>query len=256
VFKKQQIQIGTSGWQYRHWKKLFYPEKLPRAEWLLHYTSVFSSVEVNSSFYKLPEAADIHHWCDSTPSRFRFSVKAPKSITHFKKLKNCESLLQTLLGRLDAFGDRLGPVLFQLPPNWRCNARRLAEFLDTLPREKHFAFEFRDPSWHCEAVYDLLAAHDAAFCIFDLDGVTTPLVTPGRFVYVRLHGPRSSYTGNYRAQTLRTWSGRALGWQRAKKDVYVYFDNDARAYSARNARRMLGMMRAEDKSLVTAAAAG
>jgi uncharacterized protein YecE (DUF72 family) len=236
------VRIGTSGWQYRHWKKIFYPDNLRRADWLTYYAGVFPSVEVNASFYKLPEAADIQKWCACTPAEFRFSVKAPRSITHFKKLKNCESQLQTLLGRMEAFGQRLGPVLFQLPPRWRCNPRRLESFLWMLPRDQSFAFEFRDPSWHQEEVYALLADHGAAFCIFDLDGVTTPLVAPGKFVYVRLHGPRSAYTGNYRAPTLRTWSGRALGWRRHKKDSYVYFDNDDRGYAVKNARRLLGMM--------------
>ena len=241
------VRIGTSGWQYRHWKKLFYPEKLARREWLAHYAAIFPSVEVNASFYRLPEGADIRRWCDTTPAEFLFSVKAPRSITHFKKLKNCESLLQKLLGRLEVFGDRLGPVLFQLPPNWRCNARRLSDFLAALPRTKRFAFEFRDPSWHCEEVYGLLAAHGAAFCIFDLDGCTSPLVAPGAFVYVRLHGPRSGYTGNYRSPTLRTWAGRAWGWRRGGKDVYLYFDNDQRAYAAKNARRMLSIVNEDER---------
>lgn len=239
------IRIGTSGWQYRHWRKTFYPEKLGRGGWLAHYATIFNSVELNASFYRLPEADDIHRWCESTPVEFRFAVKAPRSITHFKKLKNCESLLQTLIGRLSAFGNRLGPVLFQLPPRWRCNARRLGDFLAMLPRDAAFAFEFRDSSWHCEEVYALLRAHRAAFCIFDLDGKQSALETPGDFVYVRLHGPRSAYAGNYRAPVLRTWSGRAFGWQRKNKDVYIYFDNDERAYSAKNARRMLRMMRAD-----------
>lgn len=250
------IRIGTSGWQYRHWKKSFYPEKLRRADWLPFYATIFNTVEVNTSFYRLPETDDIRRWCESTPEEFRFAVKAPRGITHFKKLKNCESLLAALITRLEAFGERLGPVLFQLPPRWRCNPRRLGDFLLMLPRDKRFAFEFRDQSWHCEEVYALLAKHRAAFCIFDLDGQTSSLETPGDFAYVRLHGPRASYTGNYRAQALRTWFGRALGWQRKHKDVYVYFDNDARAYSAKNARRMLGMMQAEDPSPTAVAAIG
>lgn len=234
--------MGTSGWQYRHWKKLFYPEKLRRAEWLSYYADAFSAVELNSSFYKLPEADDISRWCSQTPEDFRFAVKSPRGITHFKKLKNCESLLQTLLGRTDAFGHRLGPILFQLPPRWHCNSRRLADFLSMLPREKQFVFEFRDPSWHCDEVYGLLAEHRAGFCIFDLDGVTSPLAAPGAVVYARLHGPRSAYTGNYRAPVLRTWAGRALGWRRSAKEVYVFFDNDDRAYAAKNARRYLDML--------------
>lgn len=248
-----EIRIGTSGWQYRHWRKSFYPEKLRRAEWLAHYATNFNTVEVNASFYRLPESDDIRRWCESTPEEFRFAVKAPRTISHFKKLKNCESQLETLITRLEVFGARLGPVLFQLPPRWRCNTRRLADFLSMLPRDGRFAFEFRDSSWHCEEVYAMLGERRAAFCIFDLDGETSPLETPGDFVYLRLHGPRSAYTGNYRAQALRTWSGRALGWQRKNKDVYVYFDNDARAYSAKNARRMLGMMQAEGESPPAAA---
>lgn len=247
------IHIGTSGWQYRHWKKRFYPEDLRQRDWLEYYAGIFDSVEVNGSFYKLPRADDIARWCDMTPAHFRFSVKAPRSITHFKKLKNCEGLIETLLTRLESFGERLGPVLFQLPPRWRCNVRRLEDFLDALPPEGAFAFEFRDPSWHNEEVYDALGDHGAAFCIFDLDGATSPLETPGRFVYVRLHGPRASYTGNYRAPALRTWAGRALGWERKARDVHVYFDNDDRAYAARNAKRMLAMMPVSDELVADSA---
>lgn len=243
------VRIGTSGWQYRHWKKRFYPEKLPRAEWLRYYAGVFDSVEVNASFYRLPETEDIARWCESTPAGFRFAVKAPRGITHFKKLKNCETQVETLAGRLEAFGARLGPVLFQLPPRWRCNPRRLEEFLGMLPRDWPIAFEFRDPSWHNDEIYALLAERGAAFCIYDLDGATSALEAPGEFVYVRLHGPRADYTGNYRAPTLRTWAGRALGWQRKGMAVYLFFDNDQRAYAARNARTMQGMMTAvEDVS--------
>ncbi len=249
------IRIGTSGWQYRHWRQTFYPRKLTVADWLGYYAGVFDSVEVNASFYRLPEVDDIRRWCESVPDEFVFAVKAPRGITHFKKLKNCESQLDALINRLEAFGARLGPVLFQLPPRWRCNARRLADFLSMLPPSGRFAFEFRDPSWHCAEVYALLKQHRAAFCIFDLDGHTAPLETPGSFVYLRLHGPGAAYTGNYRAQALRTWAGKALNWRRKKKDVYIYFDNDARAYAAKNARRMLALMRAEEQP-ATAAAAG
>lgn len=250
-----EIRIGTSGWQYRHWEKIFYPKKLHRDEWLKHYAAIFNSVEVNASFYRIPEIDDIRRWCDSTPDDFVFAVKAPRSITHFKKLKNCEGLLDSLIPRLKMFGARLGPVLFQLPPRWHCNPRRLSDFLEMLPRQGRFAFEFRDNTWHCEEVYSLLAKHQAAYCIFDLDGHSSALETPGEFVYLRLHGPRSAYSGNYRAPALRTWYGRALDWQRDKRNVYVYFDNDARAYSAKNARRMLAMMQAKTEP-ASAAAAG
>lgn len=234
-----QILVGTSGWHYPHWKSLFYPEDVARADWLAFYGERLPGVEVNNSFYRLPEASTIDEWREATPKGFVFAVKAPRTITHLKKLRNCESSVEGFLVRLERFGTKLGPILFQLPPHWHCNPRRLEEFLGLLPENQRYAFEFRDPTWHTEAVYELLAARNAAFCIYDLGAFTSPLETTANFVYVRLHGPgKEAYSGSYRDPTLRTWAGRVKRWARREgRDVSVFFDNDQNAYAAKNAAR-------------------
>jgi uncharacterized protein YecE (DUF72 family) len=236
--------IGTSGWQYKHWKGLFYPQDLNVQDWLAYYAGQFDCVEVNSSFYAMPGADVIARWCACVPAEFRFAVKAPRQITHFKKLKNCEPELIELFRRLDGFGARLGPVLFQLPPRWRLNLRRLADFLDWVPQEHRLVFEFRDPSWHDDEVYALLASRSIGFCIFDRDGFTSPFVDDGNFVYVRLHGPGGAYASNYRAPRLRTWVDRAIGWNRQSKDVFLFFNNDEKGYAVKNGARTLGLLKA------------
>lgn len=236
--------IGTSGWQYKHWKGVFYPAELRLQDWLEHYARQFDCVEVNSSFYGMPAESSIVKWCECVPQEFIFSVKAPRRITHFKKLKNCDSELHELFSRLQAFGHRLGPVLFQLPPRWRCNLHRLEGFLASLPSNQQLAFEFRDSTWHNQDVYALLASRPAAFCIFDLGGFTAPLVDNGDLIYVRLHGPSAAYAGSYRAPKLRTWVDRALAWNRRHKEVFVFFDNDERGYAVKNGTRTIGLLKA------------
>jgi uncharacterized protein YecE (DUF72 family) len=236
--------IGTSGWQYRHWKGVFYPKELRQQDWLAYYAERFDCVEINSSFYGLPTTETIARWCASVPPEFIFSVKAPRRITHFKKLKNCEAELEELFRRLQAFGPHLGPVLFQLPPRWRCNIHRLERFLAGLPSEPRLVFEFRDPSWHNDDVYELLASRSMAFCIFDSGDFTAPLVDRGDLVYVRLHGPRAAYVGSYRAPRLRIWVDHAQAWNRRKKQVFLFFDNDERGYAVKNGTRTLGLLKA------------
>jgi uncharacterized protein YecE (DUF72 family) len=238
------IHIGTSGWHYRHWRGIFYPDRLKTREWLAYYAEHFDCVEVNSTFYRMPEREVIAGWRDSVPSEFVFAVKAPRRITHFKKLKNCGGELNDFFGRLEAFGNSLGPVLFQLPPRWRCNARRLEHFLDELPPNQRLVFEFRDPTWHNDEVYALLASRSVAFCIFDGGGTTTPMIAEGDLVYIRLHGPGTAHTGTYRAPGLRNWVDRARGWNRASKDVFLFFDNDERGYAIKNGARAIGLLQA------------
>lgn len=238
------IHIGTSGWHYRHWRGIFYPDRLKTREWLAYYAEHFDCVEVNSTFYRMPEREVIAGWRDSVPSEFVFAVKAPRRITHFKKLKNCGGELNDFFGRLEAFGNSLGPVLFQLPPRWRCNTRRLEHFLDELPPNQRLVFEFRDPTWHNDEVYALLASRSVAFCIFDGGGTTTPMIAEGDLVYIRLHGPGTAHTGTYRAPGLRNWVDRAQGWNRASKDVFLFFDNDERGYAIKNGARAIGLLQA------------
>jgi len=236
--------IGTSGWQYKHWKPLFYPQDLKIERWLAHYAQQFDCVEINSSFYAMPEPNVIAKWCACVPEDFLFAVKAPRRITHFKKLKNCEPQLDDLFRRLEGFGGRLGPVLFQLPPRWRVNLHRLVDFLDRVPRGQRLVFEFRDPSWHNDEVYALLASQSVGFCIFESGGTTSPLIDDGDLVYVRLHGPGGAYAGNYRAPKLRVWVDRATAWNRRSKEVFLFFNNDEKGYAVKNGTRTIGLLKA------------
>ena len=244
------LRVGTAGWSFRHWRRRFYPEALLEPDWLAFYAREFALVEVERSFHELPSATEIRRWVESTPSMFEFSLRAPRQITHERKLKGCQRDLLAFCARLDAFGDRLGPSVFQLPPRWRCNLRRLAAFLPTLPRGRRFAFEFRDPSWHADEVYELLAEHQCAFCEFEGPGFASPLRGLGEggadFAYLRLRGPVGAATpGNYRAQRLRSWVGQTRTWDRFGKDAYVVFDNDEAAFGPRNAQRFLHFARGD-----------
>lgn len=236
--------IGTSGWQYQHWKGMFYPVDLKIQDWLAYYSQHFDCVEINSSFYGMPRTDAISRWCSCVPPEFIFSLKAPRRITHFKKLKNCEPELEELFQRLDEFGSHRGPVLFQLPPRWRCNLRRLESFLDKLPPGHRLVFEFRDPSWHINEVYELLTSRSITFCIFDSGGFTAPLMADTDLIYIRLHGPGTTYASNYRAPKLRVWVDRAHAWNRRSKEVFLFFDNDERGYAVKNGTRTKGLLEA------------
>jgi len=236
-------RIGTSGWHYPHWQGSVYPEASRPDGWLEFYASRLATVEVNTSFYRLPSLATVREWCQTVPSDFLFAIKASRFITHRKKLRDPRRSLAAFLKVVRAFGSHAGPILFQLPPHWRCNPERLAGFLRVLPERQEVAFEFRDPSWHQPEVYALLRRHRAAFCIYDLAGFEAPHVLTAEYAYVRLHGPSSqAYSGSYPDTVLQAWAGEILSWKRLKR-VYVYFDNDQSGYAVHNAltlRRMLG----------------
>ena len=232
--------VGTSGWSHDHWKGPFYREKLQRTDWLVHYAERLASVEINASFYNLPRERVLAGWAECTPPGFLFAVKAWRAITHHRRLANCGEAVATFLGRLAALGAKCGPVLFQLPPRWRADHARLAAFLDVLPEGRRYVFEFRDPSWHSDAILALLEARNAAFCPFELGALTAPRVATADFVYVRLHGREARYRGDYDDEALGDWAA----WLKARKgegrDVYVYFDNTEEADCALGNAHRLG----------------
>jgi uncharacterized protein YecE (DUF72 family) len=242
------LRIGTSGWHYAHWRGIVYPEELTTQEWFAYYAERFSTVEINNSFYKLPEVETFRAWREGSPPGFLFAVKASRYITHMKKLKDPEEPIANVMERVDELGDRLGPILFQLPPKWKRNADRLRAFLDKLPAGKRFAFEFRDPSWFDEGVYELLSAHNAAFCIYDLRGELTPKQVTADWVYVRLHGPGEPYQGKYDERTLAGWTEAFASWRRQGRDVYCYFNNDQAGYAVENALALQAMSGGSDGS--------
>lgn len=237
------IRIGTSGWHYKHWCGPFYEEKLPASKMLACYYQHFDTVEINNSFYKLPNLSTFQTWREATPRDFCFAVKASRFITHMKKLSDPESALENFLPRAEELKEKLGPILFQLPPHWAVNLERLESFLRLLPRRHRYAVEFREPSWHTDDVYQILKHHHAAFCIYELNGFRSPEVITADWTYVRLHGPGGPYQGSYSANALRDWARKLQRWKRELRSVYVYFDNDQGAYAARNAlelKRLIG----------------
>ncbi|HUO59117.1 MAG TPA: DUF72 domain-containing protein [Candidatus Acidoferrales bacterium] len=232
---RAEIRIGTSGWQYGHWRGPFYPEKCSAAKMLNHYIQHFDSVEVNNTFYKLPRAEALRAWAAAVPKDFCFAVKASRFITHNKKLIDPQNFLDKFLPVVEVLGGKLGPILFQLPPKWRANAQRLEGFLAALPRSHRYTFEFRETSWNSAQVLQILRRYNAAYCVYELAGYLSPIEITADWAYVRLHGPGNKYQGSYERRTLRQWAAQIANWSTQLKAVYFYFDNDDAGYAARNA---------------------
>jgi len=233
------IHIGTSGWSYKHWKEKFYPSNIKESEQLGYYVKHFSTVEINNSFYRLPDKKVFEQWRKSTPPHFVFAVKASRFITHMKKLKTKEGGFDKFFSNAEGLKEKLGVILFQLPPRWKINIGRLEEFLKILPKGYRYAFEFREHSWYYEEVYQLLRTYDSAFCIYELEHHLSPLEVTADYAYVRLHGPGNKYQGSYTEEALAEWSKRCKKWKQDNKDVFVYFDNDQDAYAVHNAQRLI-----------------
>lgn len=237
------VLIGTSGWSYPHWHGPFYPRDLTHETRLAFYAKHFESVEINSTFYRLPDRKVFKAWHDAVPGDFVFAVKASRFITHMKKLKAPALALRSFFRRIEALGDKLGPVLFQLPPRWRCNPERLRSFLGLLSRGFRYAFEFRDPSWLTPDIYGLLLRRDAALCLYELAGYRSPLVVTSKLVYIRLHGPKGPYQGCYDGRALARWAKKIRAWSAEGRSVCCYFDNDQLGYAALNARELSRLVR-------------
>jgi uncharacterized protein YecE (DUF72 family) len=233
------FHIGCSGWGYRHWVGDFYPAGLPAAEWLEHYAVHFSTVELNSSFYRLPSESVVAGWRRRTPEGFRFAVKASRLITHFRRLRDCEAELNRFLGRMRGLGERLGPVLFQTPPSLERDPALLRDFLRLLPSDIVSAFELRDGSWWEQSTFDLLTEAGAAFCIHNLGREWTPIVATCDDIYVRLHGPEGTCASAYGDDALRGLLRALPGASRA----WVYFNNDVGGHAPRDAARLIELVR-------------
>lgn len=241
--KKGKIYIGTSGWSYKHWNDTFYPETVKVKDQFHYYQSLFNTVEINSSFYRLPSAKTVKHWADSVSKGFLFSVKASRYITHLKKLHDTDASVDEFLQRLASFKATLGPVLFQLPPNMKYNEERLRTFISALPEGYKYVFEFRNKEWYRQEVYDVLSEYNCAFCIFELAGQFTPELVTTNFVYIRLHGPgQNKYQGSYTDIQLKKWADKCRAWQKQSLDVFLYFDNDEKGYAAFNAESLKEML--------------
>jgi uncharacterized protein YecE (DUF72 family) len=231
-----EIRIGTSGWHYKHWIGRYYPADIKPSNMLAHYVRDFDSVELNNTFYRLPQESALDTWRKSAPPGFVYAVKGSRFITHMLKLKDPQQALANFMERAERLRSKLGPILWQLPPHWNVNLERLEEFLRLLPRKHRYAFELRHESWLNEDVYAILRRYNAAFCIYELAGHQTPFEITADWTYVRLHGPTAfKYQGSYSAEQLAAWAARIAAWKKTLKAIYVYFDNDDSAHAVANA---------------------
>ncbi len=227
------VRIGCSGWNYRHWREIVYPKGLPPARWLRHYATLFDSVEVNNTFYRLPTVKAVAGWVEQSPRDFLFAVKASRYLTHLKRLTDMGEPVHRFYERIDplARSSKLGPVLWQLPPNFPRNDERLAFALERLPPGRH-AFEFRHPSWFVRETYELLRRHGVALVIGD--DPRRPFQTrelTADFAFLRFH--HGGGDGNYSHRQLAVWARRIEEW-REQVDVYAYFNNDWRGFAVEN----------------------
>lgn len=236
------IWIGTSGWSYDHWDGVLYEDGTPTGRRLSAYADSFDTVEVDTTFYRLPDDGTLEAWEETVPEGFQFAVTASQYTTHLEKREDADEALGELLDRIEILGDKLGPILFQCPPNWTRNAEQLASFLDTLPRGHEYAFEFRDPSWFHDEIYELLAANDAALCLYEIQGARSPLVVTAGLIYVRLHKPRDTDGSEYSRQALSAWADRFVEWAGDGHEIFCYFTNHHDGAAVRNADQMLELL--------------
>jgi uncharacterized protein YecE (DUF72 family) len=237
----RRVRIGTSGWEYEHWKGPFYPRDLPRDRWLEFYSERFDTVELNATFYRLPEADTFARWGQRVPSGFRFAIKASRYLTHLRRLRAPDEPLDRLWTRARRLGQRRGPMLYQLPPRWRPNPDRLAHFLATIPQDEPQAVEIRDRSWYRRDVLDMLEAAGVALVLHDMPESRTPLRRVGPIVYLRFHGAGERYGGAYSAQRLSAWARRITEWAEVVP-VWAYFNNDMGGNAVRDADRLRRMV--------------
>jgi uncharacterized protein YecE (DUF72 family) len=238
------IHVGTSGWSYPHWDGVLYPPGTAPRDRLGHLVDRFGTVELNASFYRWPRDATFASWRRRLPPGFRLSVKAPRGLTHGKRLYGPEEWLRRIGAGWHALGDKRAVLLVQLPPDQPRDDARLAHFLERIPEWIRTAVEFRHPSWHDESVYATLGRHGVAYCVMSGAGLPCVLRATAAFVYVRLHGPSHDhlYAGSYPEHDLRWWADRIGEWEGQGRDVYAYFNNDGAGNAVRDAQALRALL--------------
>jgi uncharacterized protein YecE (DUF72 family) len=229
------LWIGTSGWQYRHWRGDFYPAGLPTARWFDRYVEAFDTVELNVTFYRQPRPAVFEAWARRAPEDFLFAVKASRFLTHIRRLREPHDSVDRLLEGAVRLGPHLGPILLQLPPDMPAAPGRLDETLAAFPRDLRLAVEPRHPSWWTEALRAVLRRHGAALCLPDRRGPVTPIWATAPWGYARFHGGRAATPGCYGRASLETWAGRIAGLWPRDAEVFAYFNNDGHGCAVRDA---------------------
>lgn len=233
--KKSLINIGTSGWVYKHWRGRFYPDNLAEKDYLKYYSQHFSTVEVNNSFYHLLSEKAVKSWVQSVPEDFVFVVKASRYITHMKRLKDPESSTLKFFESIKPFENKLGPILFQLPPKFAFNKERFETFFQSLPQNCRYAFEFRDKSWFNDETYDILRKNNAALCIYNLGLFQSPKEVTADFAYLRLHGNYGLGSGKYTDDEIKGIANDIDNFKSKCEEVFCYFNNDEAGFAIENA---------------------
>src|SRR5512139_1315641 len=241
------LRVGTSGYQYRHWRGVLYPEGLPQREWLPHYARFFDTVELNATFYRLPTPDAVERWRTVVPRGFTFAVKGSRYLTHLKRLLDAESGLDRFYAPVSRFGAKLGPVLWQLPPHMKPELPRLDRFLGRLPAGRHVV-EFRNEGWYSEETCEVLERHGVAFCEHDNIRRPPPRLT-GAFRYVRFHGTTGRYSGRYGVEALRPFAAELLAWTARGGGAFVYFNNDLGGHAVLDALALLALVGEERPAL-------
>jgi uncharacterized protein YecE (DUF72 family) len=228
------VRVGTSGFAYKEWKGSFYPEDIKAKDMLRYYGTQFRSVEINNTFYRMPSETVLREWAEQVPDAFMFVLKAPQLITHRKRLKDAESPVALFFERAGALGPRLGPLLFQLPPNLKKDMARLTTFLALVPEDRRVALEVRHESWYDDEVYGALRTRDVALCIADTEEALTPLQATADWGYLRLR--RVEYT----TTDLQEWCARIASqpW----RDAFVFFKHEDEATGPKLARQFMSML--------------
>ncbi len=229
------LLVGTSGWQYAHWRGRFYPRQLPQRLWLEHFSARFQTAEVNNTFYNLPEASVFRHWAERTPDDFVFALKVSRFLTHIRRLREPEDPVGLFLERARELGSKRGPSLIQLPPQMTIDVGRLEATLSAFPKTDRVAVEFRHDSWFVPEVRSVLERHAAALCLVDRKGMRTPRWATADWGYVRFHQGRGLPPSCYGRAALESWIDAVAEMWPSAADVFVYFNNDAFGCAVRDA---------------------
>jgi uncharacterized protein YecE (DUF72 family) len=237
------LRVGTSGWHYRDWRGAFYPQRLPTRRWLEYYAARFGTVELNNTFYRLPNPARFSSWKAQTPDDFLFTVKASRFLTHYRRLHDPEEPSERLLAAAGALDEKLGPVLLQLPPNLGVDVPALARVLDAFGDRVRVVCEFRDASWYCDEVYDLMSARDVSLCLTDRRNRHGPLVRTASWGFVRLHEGIATPRPHYGNRALARWVDRVAEMWATTNDCFVYFNNDHAGCAVRDAFEFAALAR-------------
>jgi len=240
--KKGTCFIGTSGWYYQHWYGRFYPQGLSKERLLPYFAQSFNTVELNNTFYHLPKETTVKGWYKKVPDDFVFAVKASRFITHIKRLANLGDSLKVFLKRAYLLKEKLGPVLYQLPPSMKKDSRKLTSFLKKLPKKTKNVVEFRHRSWLDEEIFAILKKFNAAHCIISMPDFPTVVRATCDFVYIRMHGGTILYGSNYSKAELKQCAGWIKKFLKDGLDTYVYFNNDASGFAVKNALALKKML--------------